>query len=43
MHNQVVKYLAEGVQADGFDDAYDALNAGFGVPGKYTPKWDLVK
>lgn len=38
-----IKVLAEGVQADGFDDAYEALNAGFGVPGKYTPKWDLVK
>ena len=28
--------FAEGVQAAGFDNAYDALNTAFGVPGSYT-------
>lgn len=27
---------AEGAQADGFENAYDALNASFGVPGTYA-------
>lgn len=31
--------FAEGVQADGFNDAYEALNTAFGVPGSYTPAW----
>ena len=38
-----IKVLAEGVQAEGFDNAYDALNAAFGVPGNYTPDWSKVK
>ena len=28
--------VAEGTQAAGFDNAYDALNTSFGVPGSYT-------
>lgn len=32
-----IKVVAEGTQAAGFDDAYAALNAAFGVPGTYTP------
>lgn len=28
--------VAEGAQAEGFDNAYDALNTAFGVPGTYT-------
>lgn len=28
-----IKVVAEGVQAAGFDNAYDALNSAFGVPG----------
>lgn len=31
--------LAEGVQAAGFNDAYQALNTAFGVPGNYSPNW----
>lgn len=30
-----IKVIAEGAQAAGFANAYDALNAGFGVPGTY--------
>ncbi len=30
---------AEGVQADGFDDAYSALNTAFGIPGQYSIDW----
>ena len=30
---------AEGVQASGFNNAYEALNTAFGVPGAYTVKW----
>lgn len=30
---------AEGTQAQGFDDAYAALNAAFGVPGEYSVTW----
>lgn len=29
--------VAEGAQKEGFDNAYDALNAAFGVPGTYDP------
>ncbi len=31
-----IKVVAEGVQAKGFDNAYEALNTAFGVPGNYT-------
>lgn len=34
-----IKVIAEGAQAAGFDDAYAALNASFGVPGEYVPAW----
>ena len=29
--------VAEGAQKEGFDNAYDALNTAFGVPGTYNP------
>lgn len=32
-----IKVVAEGCQAEGFSDAYAALNAAFGVPGTYVP------
>ena len=32
-----IKVVAEGTQAAGFDDAYEALNTAFGVPGTYNP------
>jgi len=32
-----IKVIAEGCQSAGFDDAYAALNASFGVPGTYVP------
>ena len=35
--NWEIKVIAEGCQSAGFDNAYDALNASFGVPGTYTP------
>ena len=35
--NWEIKVIAEGCQAAGFDDAYAALNAAFGVPGTYVP------
>lgn len=35
-----IKVIAEGCQAAGFADAYAALNASFGIPGKYTPAWN---
>ena len=38
-----IKVIAEGVQAAGFDNAYDALNTAFGEPGKYTPDWTKVE
>lgn len=31
--------VAEGTQAAGFGDAYEALNASFGVPGFYAVQW----
>lgn len=37
--NWEIKVIAEGAQAAGFDDAYAALNASFGVPGTYVPAW----
>lgn len=33
--NWQIKVIAEGAQAEGFDNAYAALNAAFGVPGSY--------
>lgn len=38
--NEDVKILviAEGTQAEGFSDAYAALNTAFGVPGTYVPE-----
>ena len=30
---------AEGAQAKGFDNAYEALNTAFGVPGTYDVEW----
>ena len=35
--NWEIKVIAEGCQSAGFDDAYAALNASFGVPGNYVP------
>ena len=32
-----IEVVAEGVQAAGFDNAYDALNTAFGTPGSYDP------
>lgn len=32
-----IKVIAEGAQKAGFNDAYDALNAAFGIPGTYVP------
>ena len=37
--NWQIKVLAEGVQAAGFTDAYNALNTAFGLPGAYTVDW----
>lgn len=37
--NWSIKVVAEGVQAEGFADAYTALNSAFGVPGTYTVAW----
>lgn len=34
--NWHILVVAEGAQAEGFDDAYEALNTAFGVPGEYT-------
>lgn len=34
-----IKVAAEGAQADGFDNAYDALNTAFGTPGSYEVAW----
>lgn len=31
--------VAEGSQKEGFDNAYDSLNASFGVPGSYDVDW----
>lgn len=33
--NVKILVIAEGTQAEGFNDAYTALNTAFGVPGKY--------
>ena len=37
--NWHILVLAEGAQADGFADAYEALNTAFGVPGNYVVDW----
>ena len=34
-----IKVVAEGAQKAGFDNAYDALNTAFGVPGTYEITW----
>lgn len=38
--NWSIYVVAEGVQAAGFADAYEALNSAFGEPGSYTVKWE---
>ena len=35
--NWKIPVVAEGAQAAGFDNAYDALNTAFGTPGSYNP------
>lgn len=35
-----IKVVAEGTQAAGFDNAYEALNAAFGAPGTYKPAFN---
>ena len=37
--NWEIKVVAEGAQAAGFGDAYEALNEAFGVPGTYDVEW----
>ena len=37
-----VVVVAEAAQAQGFKDAYTALNTAFGVPGEYTVEWPQV-
>ena len=37
--NWQILVVAEGVQSEGFDDAYTALNTAFGVPGNYDIEW----
>ena len=39
-NNWEIKVVAEGAQKEGFDNAYDALNTAFGVPGSYNP-WEV--
>ena len=34
-----IKVVAEGTQAAGFDNAYEALNTAFGTPGSYDIEW----
>ena len=38
-----VLVAVEGAQVEGFDNAYDALNTQFGVPGSYTVNWTPEK
>lgn len=38
-----VLVAAEGVQAAGFTNAYEALNKAFGVPGTYDVKWTVAE
>lgn len=38
-NNWQILVVAEGVQAAGFEDAYEALNTAFGLPGYYVVDW----
>lgn len=40
--NWHIYVAAEGAQATGFDNAYEALNTAFGVPGEYAVEWTTV-
>ena len=40
--NWYIYVAAEGTQKAGFNDAYDALNTTFGVPGDYHFDWATV-
>lgn len=40
--NWYIYVAAEGTQAEGFTDAYNALNTAFGVPGTYDVDWAAV-
>ena len=40
--NWYIYVAAEGAQAAGFDNAYDALNTAFGTPGSYSVDWTTV-
>lgn len=40
--NWYIYVAAEGAQAAGFDNAYDALNTAFGTPGNYSVDWKTV-
>lgn len=40
--NWYIYVAAEGAQAAGFGDAYDALNTAFGTPGDYSVDWQTV-
>lgn len=37
LNNYKIFIVAEGCQAEGFDDPYTALNTSFGTPGTYNP------
>ena len=37
LNNYKIYVVAEGCQAEGFNDAYTALNTSFGTPGSYNP------
>lgn len=37
LNNYKIFIVAEGCQAEGFNDAYTALNTSFGTPGTYNP------
>lgn len=37
LNNYKILIVAEGCQAEGFNDAYTALNTSFGTPGTYNP------
>lgn len=37
LNNYKIYVVAEGTQADGFDNAYTALDTAFGTPGSYNP------
>lgn len=37
LNNYKIYVVAEGAQAEGFDNAYAALDAAFGTPGSYSP------